>query len=94
MIASAVLAGAGVKLQWHEPSKCPAEAILITLLDDAPARQRPGVLAYAFAYEGMHIVVFYDRVKNDLVKNRPGYVQSVLGHVIAHEIIHILQGAV
>jgi hypothetical protein len=38
--------------------------------------------------------VFYDRVKNDRVKNRPGYAASVLGHVIAHEITHILQGAV
>jgi hypothetical protein len=38
-------------------------------------------------YEGTHIVVFYDRVKN-----KPGSVSSVLGHVIAHEVAHILQG--
>jgi hypothetical protein len=94
MVASAILASAGVKLQWHEPNKCPAEAILITLSSDVPARFMPGALAYALPFDGTHIVVFYDRVKNDRVKNRPGYAQSVLGHVIAHEITHILQGAV
>jgi hypothetical protein len=33
-------------------------------------------------------------VKNDRVKNRPGYASAVLGHVIAHESTHILQGAI
>lgn len=93
-IASAILAGSGVKIQWRDPGKCPAEAILITLSDNQPAGMRPGALAYALPFEGTHIVVFYDRVKNDQVKSRPGTRSSLLGHVIAHEITHILQGVV
>ena len=93
-VASVILASSGVKIQWHDPSKCPAEAIIITLSNNEPASLRPGLLAYALPFEGTHVVVFYDRVKNDRVKNRPGYAQAVLGHVIAHEITHILQGAV
>ena len=92
-VASVILASSGVKIQWHDPSKCPAEAIIITLSNNEPASLRPGLLAYALPFEGTHVVVFYDRVKNDRVKNRPGYASSVLGHVIAHEITHILQGA-
>ena len=42
-IASFILAGIGVKIQWREPSKCPAEAILITLSTDTPATVKGGV---------------------------------------------------
>jgi hypothetical protein len=93
-IASAILASIDVKIQWHSPRKCPAEAIFITLSNDQPASLLPGALAYALPFEGTHVVVFYDRVKNDRVKSRPGTASSILGHVIAHEITHILQGAV
>jgi hypothetical protein len=93
-VASAILASSDVKIQWHEPSKCPAEAIFITLSNNEPASLRPGALAYALPFEGAHVVVFYDRVKNDRVKNRPGFTSSLLGHVIAHEVTHILQGAI
>src|SRR5262249_46394347 len=44
--------------------------------------------AYAMPFEGTHIVVFFDRVKNRPVSVVP----TVLGHVIAHEVAHILQG--
>jgi hypothetical protein len=87
VLASAILAGAGVKLQWHDPNKCPAEAILITLLGEVPARFMPGVLAYALPFEGTHIVVFSERAKH-----RPAPARSVLAHVIVHEITHILEG--
>jgi hypothetical protein len=93
-VASAILASSGVAIQWHDPSKCPAEAIFITLSNNEPASLQPGALAYALPFEGTHIVVFYDRVKNDQVKNRPGFASSLLGHVIAHEVTHILQGAI
>jgi hypothetical protein len=65
--------GIGVKIQWHGPSNCPAEAIFITFSSDEPSSLLPGALAYAMNYEGTHIVVFYDRVKN-----KPGSVSSVL----------------
>ena len=76
-VASIILASSGVKIQWHEPSQCPGEAIIITLATDQPASLRPGLLAYALPFEGTHIVVFYDRVNNDRVKNRPRYASAV-----------------
>lgn len=88
-IASGMLAGAGVKVQWHEPGKCPPEAIFITLSDAESARQMPGALAYALPFQGTRVVVFYDRVKH-----RPAPARSVLAHVIVHEITHILQGVI
>ena len=89
VVASDIFAGIGVKILWHSPRQCPAEAILITFSNDEPASLLPGALAYAMPFEGTHIVVFYDRVKN-----RPGSVSCLLGHVIAHEVAHILQGRV
>jgi hypothetical protein len=87
VVASDIFAGIGMKILWQSPRQCSTEAILITLSDDAPAGLFRGALAYAMPYEGTHIVVFYDRVKN-----RPGSVSCLLGHVIAHEVAHILQG--
>jgi hypothetical protein len=86
-VSSGIFAGIGVKVLWHTPSNCPAEAIFITFSNNTPASLLPGALAYAMPYEGTHIVVFYDRVKNN-----PGTVSVLLGHVIAHEVTHILQG--
>src|SRR5215470_4729282 len=89
VVTSDIFAGISVKILWQGPRQCSAEAILITFADDEPADLFPGALAYALPYEGTHIVVFYDRVKN-----RPGSVSCLLGHVIAHEVAHILQGLV
>ena len=88
-MASSMLASAGVKIQWRDPSKCPPDAIFITLLEAESERQMPGVLAYTLPFEGTHVMVFYDRVKN-----RPAPARSVLAHVVVHEITHLLQGAV
>jgi hypothetical protein len=87
--SSGIFAGIGVKIQWHDLSKCPTEGILIRFSNETPASLMPGALAYALPYEGTHIVVFYDRVTK-----RPGNVSILLGHVIAHEVTHILQGLV
>ena len=86
-VASDIFAGIGVKILWHSPRNCPSEAILITFSNDTPPSLFPGALAYALPYEGTHIVVFDDRV----TKKR-GNVSILLGHVIAHEVTHILQG--
>jgi hypothetical protein len=86
-ISSRMFAGIDVKIQWHDPSNCPREGIFITFSNETPVTQMPGALAYALPYEGAHIVVFYDRLKS-----KPGNVSVLLGHVIAHEVAHILQG--
>src|SRR6266852_4061316 len=64
VVSSGIFAGIGVKILWHSPSNCPAEAIFITFSNDEPGSLLPGALAYAMPYEGTHIVVFYDRVKS------------------------------
>ena len=88
-VSSGIFAGIGVKIQWHDLRKCPMEGILITFSNETPASLMPGALAYALPHEGRHIVVFFDRVTK-----KPGYVSILLGHVIAHEVTHILQGMV
>jgi hypothetical protein len=86
-VASDIFAGMGVKIQWHRLSNCPAASIIITFSDVTPESLMPGAMAYALPYEGTHIVVLYDRVKN-----KRGQVPCLLGHVMAHEITHVLQG--
>jgi hypothetical protein len=86
-VSSRIFAGIGVNIQWRHLSHCSTQGILITFSSETPASLMPGALAYALPYEGTHIVVFYDRVKN-----KPGNVSILLGHVIAHEVTHILQG--
>jgi hypothetical protein len=88
-VASEILAGIGVKIEWHRQNSCPAEALLISISNSTPADLLPGALAYALPYEGTHIVVFYDRVQKMVESGTAPY---LLGHVLAHEITHILQG--
>src|SRR2546425_13132930 len=61
VVSSDIFAGIGVKILWHSPRQCPAEAILITFPNETPARLLPGALAYAMPFEGTQITVFYDR---------------------------------
>jgi len=94
VLANQMFAGAGVRIDWHRggPGRSHSEqgqAIVIEMATDTPRAQMPDALAYALPYEGVHITVFYDRVR------LAGDVQStpnVLAHVLVHEITHILQG--
>lgn len=52
----------------------------------------PNALAYAQPYEGVHIVVLYDRLENSTAGDLPK--ATLLAHVFAHEITHVLQGCV
>lgn len=88
-VASKIFAGIGVKIEWHRQNACPADALPVSISNSTPAGLLPGALAYALPYEGTHIVVFYDRVQKTV---EPGTAPYLLGHVLAHEITHILQG--
>ena len=88
-VAQTIFSPIGMSIDWHRPAACPGGAILIeysyaTLPDFMPER-----LAYALPYEGVHIVVFYDRI---LKRYGQDQFSPVLGHVMAHEITHILEG--
>jgi hypothetical protein len=93
--ASEVFAAAGVKLRWLNASAnrragC-AKPIEIRFETGTSAEERPGALAYARPYlaEGASIHVYVDRVTAMAGSNRLGL---LLGHVLAHEIAHVVEG--
>jgi hypothetical protein len=83
---------AGLTLEWHgERQLCPEHSeriIRISLSTHSNPDLHPSALAYALPYEGEHIVVFYDRLRRAVF----GSVVTLLAHVLAHEMTHILQG--
>jgi hypothetical protein len=93
-IAAKMFDAAGVRLAWHlgEPSTRQLEqdrSIVVRTSLGAPASERPRALAYALPYQGMRIVIFYDRIQAFHPERRV----VVLAHVLVHEITHILQGS-
>jgi hypothetical protein len=70
---------------------CPEEPrpIIIRLSLDTPRELFPGAVAVSYPFEGVHIRVFYDRVR---IVTESCPLPVLLGHVLAHEIGHILQG--
>lgn len=87
-LARRMFAAINVEIVWHTgvPSHLAPGAIVIEMTTNTPDTLKPGALAYAFPYEGIHIRVLFDRVQK-LGDNR-----EVLAHVIVHEVTHILQG--
>jgi len=78
----------GVTLLWRfgKPSRPEAGSIAIEIVTGTPAAFMPGSLAYAFPYEGIHIRILWDRIRDYATP------REVLAHVMVHEITHILQG--
>ena len=92
IIAKRMFADIGVKINFFEKGKCPAneQAMIHIHLDTGvPAERFPGALAYAMPYEGVHIEVFVDRIRKMIGPKR---IHVLLAHVLVHEIAHILQG--
>ncbi len=91
-IVDKIFIPAGLLLEWHgEGQRCPNHSeriIRISLSAHSNPDLHPGAWAYALPYEGEHIVVFYDRLQRAFF----GSVATLLAHVFAHEMIHILQG--
>lgn len=88
-MASEMFGGIGVRIDWHSgqpATSSPHGEIAIELATATPPSFEPGAFAYALPYEGVHIQIFYDRIKRTPA---PG---ELLAHVMAHEITHILQG--
>ncbi len=94
VLANEIFAGVAVKIDWrrgHPPrSQSRSEKpIVVEMITDTPRELKPGALAFARPYEGVHINVFYDRVR---AATEAGLTPNVLAHVLVHEITHILQG--
>lgn len=90
-IASKIFFKIGVRVNWRGLNNCPTQAIQIELSESAAASDRPGALAYAHPFDGVHIMVFMDRVNSFVAPPRVPY---LLGHVMAHEVSHIMQGVI
>jgi hypothetical protein len=91
--AAELLSAAGVEIQWHrgEPSSRNQDfrrPILIHIVSGIPGYPHSGALAFAQAYEGVHLTILYDRVAQTM----PESPQVILGYVLAHEITHLLEG--
>jgi hypothetical protein len=92
-IASGMFAKAGVHIQWRTDRPKldqPKLPIVLDITSRTPGTLKPGALAYAQVYEGVHIKVFWDRVHASANCN-PGLAHKLLAHVMVHEITHVLQ---
>jgi hypothetical protein len=87
-LAADMFATAGVRIEWRNGHPREA-AITVSMAETTPKAYLPGALAFALAYEGVHINIFYDRV---IASTPPEVTPSLLAHVLTHEITHILQG--
>jgi hypothetical protein len=92
-IASQIFSAIGVKLIWisfhDERTKSRDGTILVKVSAATPIDFRPRALAQSSPYEGTRAQVFYDRVRQRVT---PSLVPALLGHVLAHEIGHLLEG--
>jgi hypothetical protein len=89
-LANKMFATIGIRLDWRSgepPGTASTRPIAIELAIDTPANLLPGALGSALPYEGVHIRVFYDRIRSDVVPR-----SVLLAHVLVHEIAHLLQG--
>ncbi len=102
-LASSIFARIDVRLRWdiatppRHPKigggSCPHANVVIYLATDKPASFHPGAPAYSIPYaqSGVRITVFYDRVL-DSRRDNMSLSAAFLGHILAHEITHVLQG--
>ena len=87
-LATRIFAEIGIALKWgaceqiDESSQTP---IVVQLVSGTKEGLMSGVLGSAMPYR-RHIIIFFDRIET---MQDPS---TVLGHVMAHEITHIIQG--
>ncbi len=101
-VASDIYSEVGVTLKWRLPnpkitgcSKNPPllRTIVVALSWNTPDNSYPAALAFSNPYsaEGACVTIFVDRLK-PMVALQPLTTSVLLGHVLAHEMGHVLQG--
>jgi hypothetical protein len=88
-VAAGMFEKAGLSLNWHW-GRCEVceEAITVEITSAAPRALHPGALAFSELNDS-HIRVFFDRIEQAGAAN---LIPFLLGHVLVHEITHVLQG--
>jgi hypothetical protein len=88
--ASRLLARAAVHVEWIHGRACQTgAAIQVHLTAQTPDTLLPGALAFCQPAARDDIRVLYDRVQAMV---SPAHESQLLGYVLAHEIVHILEG--
>jgi hypothetical protein len=92
MVTAGILKEAGVQLKWSNGDRNDS-SITITFSRRTPEALLPGAMGYALPYAagGIRITVFLDRLQPVLARS-PNTRGEILGHVMAHELVHVLQG--
>jgi hypothetical protein len=95
--ASKLLLEAGVVLDWRRgaPAEDVAgpETVVVLFVPNAPRDQDRNALAVARPYgSSSELSVFNDRVTAYVQNVLPTDRGRILGHVLAHEIVHVLEG--
>jgi hypothetical protein len=96
--AAEVFASAQVRVDWQKGQPKPLvledqRAIVVRIISGLSTSEHAGpeharALAFAQAYEGVHVTILYERVRT-LTHDRP---EVILAYVLVHEITHMLQG--
>jgi hypothetical protein len=95
-VAAAILAEAGVNLKWSRNGprgNCHERVVAIAFSQLPRNTVLPGSLAYSLPYEdgGLQITIFLDRLQ-PVLSRAPSSRGAILGHVLAHELVHVVQG--
>jgi hypothetical protein len=96
LVAAGILKQAEVELKWSKGNRqqsCGERLIAITFSAPTPDSLLPGAMGYALPYSNgsFRITVFLDRLQ-PLFARTPNSRGRILGHVMAHELTHVLQG--
>ena len=95
-VSARMFAIAGVAVEWRpvvpgaEPTVPGSRTIVVEFERNTAPDRYPGAMAYALPYEGVHIVVLYDRILTR-TRDNPLHRPMILAHVMTHEITHVLQ---
>ena len=96
-VSARMFATAGVVVEWRpvvprrEQTLPGSRTIVVEFERNTAPDRHPGAMAYSLPYEGVHIVVFYDRILT-WTRDNPLHRPMILAHVLTHEITHVLQG--
>lgn len=90
-VTSRIYAEIGIEIRWQmDLRRCPEGALRIKFDTRTPDTRKPGALGYSMPYADSTIVIFYDRVAGP-GPHEPRMFGRLLGHVLAHEIGHVLE---